>query len=1020
MVELDKKYNPQNTVPEPEETLINSLPLPIYDSYKLLQNQTDYEKSLQILCLSLIPWSFQYIALILSGEYLNCKEEPAFEATDSLLNMVKKPGPGKWINFTRAAAGYFINHKTMVISAETVKMLNTVLNSNERPRVKVPGNKDKLDYADALISVRNRFAHSRSFSGDKAKELFLDYFQIWKAWISIIRDIFSPRLLFRPSLNNSFKALDIRPLETDRLPSETDKKLTLLWDGKSGSYIKLYPVIVNYSGDDGNTGEVAFLEEIKSRYLFYLQGDNFFKLKDGFDVLSKIIETKTIIEELVAAEDLTLKTFSERIDRITNRTLTDFQDALKFIPEIYADRPAISSALDKWAESKLPGCIITGNPGTGKTSLIASWCIKRKTRGDHVLLLEASRLRESDITMIIGKELNLGSPLKECLDAVQKQNLDESDSLKSKKFIIVIDAVNEFTGKNNENRGRLWRDINILVSILNLYSPYLKCLVSTRSDLWDTDFQGKGTAEDILNDKLYWSENSNGFPRLLIDDLSEAEAGEIYELSRRTSPSMEVQNSFADLSPKTRRVLCNPFLLRLALVTYNGKKVPNLTKPKIEKRYAKEKITENRDKTGVLFALLERMSELRKTEITFDEFLSPETKSRSKKKASEKTRTYLEQLIFDPRPESPYKKLINEGIIEESTDENNIESKEKIRFSQEKITDIIYSEFQRRDLRRQVRSFIAALIILIALFSIAGVLYGNKIRGFKTDILSELNIVIKDQNVLEQASSLSYKLISKTYWTTFLRGGFGAGCIYCTYVVFILFLSYTRFFGARIIKRDLPSRFLKEKFNEIKVKKFYYGLIPLAIILIWFLFHTGLSGRPSIESFNPLINSFPFVAGYIFLWGIILGNIIVYKTAASPQDAFCMFGKKEVLHTVINFIPVILFSIVLFLGARYLPELMRVKSDAGLMALKKEWNTDKSVIEMGKQVPGIHGIVEMEFERLTDDAAVKDFGLFFFSLAKIFASSLIIILPFLLLIQYFNGLWLYKILKRKLHSVLKE
>ena len=74
MVELDRKYNPGNTGIEFDQDLLNSLPLPVYDTYKLLESQIDKEKSLQILCLSLIPWSCQYIALILSGEYLETKK----------------------------------------------------------------------------------------------------------------------------------------------------------------------------------------------------------------------------------------------------------------------------------------------------------------------------------------------------------------------------------------------------------------------------------------------------------------------------------------------------------------------------------------------------------------------------------------------------------------------------------------------------------------------------------------------------------------------------------------------------------------------------------------------------------------------------------------------------------------------------------------------------------------------------------------------------------------------------------
>jgi len=136
MIELDKKYNPQNSGTEIEESLMKSLSLPIYDALNLLENKGDYEKSLQVLCLSLIPWTYHYIALILSGEYLASEHEPSFAVTDSLINMVKKPGPGSWIGFTRAASAYFVENKTRVISNETITKLNSILNGKDQPQVK--------------------------------------------------------------------------------------------------------------------------------------------------------------------------------------------------------------------------------------------------------------------------------------------------------------------------------------------------------------------------------------------------------------------------------------------------------------------------------------------------------------------------------------------------------------------------------------------------------------------------------------------------------------------------------------------------------------------------------------------------------------------------------------------------------------------------------------------------------------------------------------------------------------------
>jgi hypothetical protein len=1020
MIELDKNYNPQNSGTEFDKDLLDSLPLPIYDAYKLLENQSDYEKSLQILCLSLIPWTCQYIALILSGEYLSSDHEPSFEVTDNLVNMVKKPGPGKWIGFTRTAAGYFMEHNTKVLSHEAVSTLNRVLNSKDQPMVRVPGNENRLEYTDALINIRNRFAHSRSISGEKARELYGDYFQIWKAWINIVKEVFRLRLLYSTAPENPMIAFDTRPFEKSSLPPEIDRNSIILYDEKERTHIRLYPVIVTYTETSGGSAELAFLEEIKSRYLFYLQGENFFRLKDEFQILSKMIESKTITEDVVTAQDLTIKTFAERIDRITGQTITGFKDALKYIPEMYIDRPALTGKLNSWLKSSLPACILTGDPGTGKTSLIANFCINRREEGDHVLLLEASSLKESDITMIIEKELNLGSPLKECLDAIQKQNITSSGEGNSKKFIIVIDAVNEFIGKENENRTRLWREINTLAGILDLYKPVLKCLVTTRTDLWSVDFPERSTAYDILKEKLYWRDNGEGFPRIMLGDLTEDEAGEIFEKARVTIPSMAVNNSFDELSEKAKKVLCNPFLMRLALVTYSEKRMPALTRNKIERKYAKAKITEEKDKTTVLFALLERMSELKKTEVTFDEFLSGQTKSMFRKKVSDKDRVNLEKLIFDPRPTSPYKKLLREGIIEERSDDSTIKSKEKIRFSQEKIIDIIYPEF----LMRTFKEFkIPLLVVGISLLLVVG----SNIMDFKASIKenvekvqNELKMSGQKPENIDQISTLSSDLITRIIYLKTMMSGSTILFLLVAMGGFTVIAIYLRFFLAKTSKTDLPTKFVTEKFNvklqEQNRKKMFYPVILLGgfmALSVW------------LENIHKPI---PDLVLYIILcililgWNMGLSFFVVLKNANSPQEAFCMFGRQDLINQlagVVISIPLLLF---LNFGVIQISNHLSVESDEKYQSAKREWESAATVGSLRNNDPEIFNVIDQKLVKLEKQAINSDFSrkrsssrAFF--IGKYFFYAFCIMYPVYLIFRYLAGFWLFRILKRRLKPV---
>ena len=98
---------------------------------------------------------------------------------------------------------------------------------------------------------------------------------------------------------------------------------------------------------------------------------------------------------------------------------------------------------------------------------------------------------DPDLPRTIEQLLGLTSSLKSCLEAVTSGT--------GRRFLIVIDAVNEFVGEGLGGRGMLWREINSLVERLEDFQPRVKCLVSTRSDTWFKDFPRAEVAYEIPN-----------------------------------------------------------------------------------------------------------------------------------------------------------------------------------------------------------------------------------------------------------------------------------------------------------------------------------------------------------------------------------------------------------------------------------------------------------------------------------------------------------------------------------------
>lgn len=141
--------------------------------------------------------------------------------------------------------------------------------------------------------------------------------------------------------------------------------------------------------------------------------------------------------------------------------------------------------------------------------------------------------------------------------------------------------------------------------------------------------------------------------------------------------------------------------------------------------------------------------------------------------------------------------------------------------------------------------------------------------------------------------------------------------------------------------------------------------------------------------------------------------MVVLKNANSPQDAYCVFGKKEFIHSCIELVYLIPFLIMLNYGLTHLPGTFTINSDEQLKELKQEWHSDEAVKSLNLSYPEHFKIINNEIINLTTykENASKQFML---SFSKTMIYSICILIPFMLLLQYFAGFWLFKLLKRKL------
>jgi len=753
------------------------------------------------------------------------------------------------------------------------------------------GSRKKLGYADALINVRNRFAHSRRLPEERSRELYEDHYEIWKALILKIFPIFRIRVLIYDKGQQKYESLDGLPLDPRQIPSADETPL-LLWHDEKQQALTLYPLVILFSEPSLSDEDVLFLEEMKGKNLLYLYRDQFIKRKEEFSTLVQMLDKRMVRVEDIDSGDLSLAILGERIDRITGRTLVEFEDAQKYIPTMFVPRPSLDEELDSWVNQAQPAVIVVGDPGVGKTSLVAHWASRRREQGDHVLLVEAARLSYSDLSAELEDMLYLGSPLKECLDMVHQQIRAKKKGVRKQAFIFIIDGINEFVGEGLDNRTLLWREINILAERLSDYRPFFKCLVTTRSDTWNSDFTNKRTADTVLKRRHFYPSKNQDFPCLVVSTLTESEAMAIYENARSEVPGMAPRTPWHSLVGNTKKMIRNPFILRLLLRTFHDEEVPLISKRRLLRRYSREKALQETEKREVLFRLLERMADLRKTEISLEELLAEKKGNKGREKTKRRKRTrLLDEIVYDPHPQSHYRKLIDEGIIEERLVGQGEQAEERVAFAQEKLSQLVDHELKTRKIQKTLKLSLITCFIIIFIGTIVHykltLSFSDSFQKFiSNDVLSSLNASeINELHTLLKQSDRAYNLSISVLITIQFT------IILLALVSGPLITIPCERIAHRLMPLDVPLKYLQEKYIKLLEKHLFPWTIAFLIPVLSAVFIYSITST----GHNPTGFYWILMSLIIAVNLILAGITSVMRNGQVPEDAFVLFGFSSFL-----------------------------------------------------------------------------------------------------------------------------
>lgn len=902
------------------EQYLDTLPKSFQESVRRIEEESSYQQKLQEFCLTLIPITFQYFALLYSSEYLYSKHQPSQIVTDSLWNMIKRPSPGKWVQFIREVTIYFNEKSCNVITKSTNDSFCSTMIEKEKPKVKLLEENGriikKLDYYEALINVRNQFAHGRNFNENKSKELFIPYFKVWSNLVLKLKDIFLFEILIYSKVEGLYYSINRDSENKINLPS---KDPILLWDSISQKYIRILPMVITQNINTEFESDILFLEELKGKSLTYLYSDGFIQKKEEYIVFITLIENKTIFEQGISSSELTSNILAERIFKVTKNTLLNFENTKKYIESMYINRKSVEKKLTEWLTSEKPGCILSGYPGTGKTSLIANWSKIQENNGNYVLLLEASKLSSSDLKGEIKKILALESTIKSSFDAVYSLEKNKSEK---KTFIIILDGINEFFGTEQDSRNLLLREINSFIDTLEDYNPIFKCLITTREDIWKRDFTKKDSADFLLKRSLYFHGEGDEFPRIIVDNFSEQEVIEVYQQAQKTLIGMSPSSEYEEIPEKTKELIKNPFLMRLVLQTFNDEVVPSLSENKLKKEITKQKTINDKVKVELLFRLLDRMAELRKTEIELDEFLysksSDDSKSSIEKSAV--TKQSFSKLLFDPRPRTPYRALIEDGLIEERSIKKNNDIIESLSFTQEKIVDILYNRKIKQSLTHSMKN-ISIVFVFYILLMIFFWQYSFNYASYKW-IKNHAYILLIDDDYNLQSISENISIIVTNYFHSLgITSMTFVSILFFIYTLYKITAGYVNSKIAQKVARDLPSRFKREQFNDIHSKKMgTWGLAIIIAYFSWLIYKISLSIFTRNEFdfilsnlLDDLFNSLGIIVILFTIMNLIFVIIVVLTNSKSPLDANLLLGKNETQNDLIlNLFNVVFLTVVLF------------------------------------------------------------------------------------------------------------
>ena len=512
--------------------------------------------------------------------------------------MITRPGLGKWLGFLREVRSHFKAEEANSAIPQLYAFLDRHHHGKRGTRIVLHdgANRIRQDTLSALVTLRNRWAHSKSLEPEAAAVLA-------PALQIVVRHLFRdlalhkdcPLLLSAPNT----KAMAAVGATLPELPEDLSQPVDVLLGlpRQPGSLTRL---VLQRKGRKGKPEILLFEELIEKRHALYSSSFDSVRLSasepDGRPVIQSLldlIESVRAENETLTLQDTTWERFQRRCNAFTFETYANFLESGKYDPRTYLPHEEMEKSREAWWECAASILIIDAPQGTGKSALACHWAAglagwdsveeSEKSEPDltpsAVLLFEAHRFNAySEVrpdfinrTLCEALQLDVRRPWTEYLRSAIE------DAPSDSRCLIIFDAVNEFqTMPGGWTRRRLLESILQLSDLIASIDPdgrQVKLLLTLRWEMFVSDgyeYQAfvETQAMQGRTERIFTPDSST---QTIVRLPEPAKPEELYERFRHTTDGMRPAFEWDEIPPRLQTSLSNPLMLQLFLRAHSGK-----------------------------------------------------------------------------------------------------------------------------------------------------------------------------------------------------------------------------------------------------------------------------------------------------------------------------------------------------------------------------------------------------------------------------------------------------------------